>query len=433
MNLIPAATILVAEDRQRKHFDEAYIASLWDSIQRTGLINPIVVSGNKLVAGECRLRALKLGALLGKDYIYAGELIPAGKAVVKDFGELTQLEQLEIEYDENAERRDLTWQENVAAQESREELRRRIAAEKKLAYSIEDSVKGELKVPEPSPVQIQRFKENLSVARQLSDPDVSKAATLKEAKKIIKRKEETRRNVVLAQLTGKSSVSDRYKVYNVEAIKWLKEQPDGQFDVILTDPPYGMGAESFGDAAGRMSGIEHEYDDSSDASIQLISSCIPEWFRVSKPEAHLYIWCDIDHFLTIRELCRAAGWWTFRTPLINFKPEGGRVPWPEHGPRRSYELCLFAVKGKKPVTSIRPDYFESRLKEGNLGHGAQKPVEAYVELLKRSCKPGEIVLDSFAGTGTIFAAAAELNLFAVGTEQAEAAYGICLNRIKELK
>ena len=138
-------------------------------------------------------------------------------------------------------------------------------------------------------------------------------------------------------------------------------------------------------------------------------------------------------FCELREMCRLAGWWTFRTPLVNIKPEGGRVPWPEHGPRRSYELCLFAVKGKKTVNTIRPDYFESRLSEGNFGHGAQKPVEAYVELLRRSTRPGDTVLDSFAGTGTIFPAAAELGLNAVGVELESAAYGICLQRIGEIK
>jgi site-specific DNA-methyltransferase (adenine-specific) len=262
---------------------------------------------------------------------------------------------------------------------------------------------------------------------------VAKAKNAKEAAKIITRKADTARREMLAAAVGRVSISDRMKVYNAEAVSWLKECPNEQFDVILTDPPYGMDADSFGDAAGRMAGIEHEYEDSRESAMGLMLACIPEWYRVARAEAHLYLWCDVETFIELREACRAAGWWTFRTPLVNVKPEGGRVPWPEHGPRRSYELCLFAVKGKKPVVSIRPDVFESRLVEGNLGHGAQKPVEAYVELLKRSVRPGDTVLDSFAGTGTIFAAAQQLGLSATGTEFAAAAYGICLERIAGLK
>jgi DNA modification methylase len=213
----------------------------------------------------------------------------------------------------------------------------------------------------------------------------------------------------------------------------MAKQPEGQYDVILTDPPYGMDADGFGDGAGRLAGTTHQYSDGKDETMLLLERCIPEFFRLAKPEAHLYLWCDIDLFHWLRTQCQAAGWWTHRTPLVNVKPEGGRVPWPEHGPRRAYELCLYAVKGKRPVNSIRPDVFESRLTEGNLGHGAQKPVAAYVELLQRSVRPGDRVLDAFAGTGTIFPAAAAVQCYADGVEMNQGAYGICVNRIKGLK
>jgi DNA modification methylase len=217
----------------------------------------------------------------------------------------------------------------------------------------------------------------------------------------------------------------------------METQPDAQFDVILTDPPYGMDADSFGDGAGRLTnaGHGHRYQDGKDETILLLEKCIPHFYRLAKPQSHLYLWCDIDLFHWLRDQCRLAGWHVHRTPLVNVKPEGGRVPWanPPCGPRRAYELCLFAEKGGRQVTAIKPDVFESRLVEGNLGHGAQKPVQAYVELLSRSVRPGDTVFDAFAGTGTIFPAAAAVKCSAVGVEQEAAAYGTCLKRIEEIK
>lgn len=435
MKTLPISSIQIPEARQRQVFGAQEQGELNESIQAVGLISPVILRFEagvpKLVAGERRLRSVSTLAILGVGIKHGGLAVPPGHVPYLDFGELSLLEQQEIEYAENAYRQDLTWQENVLATEKLDNLRKARAAAASLPHSTSDTAKqifGEVTQHGRDTVN-----KSLVLAAHLSNPEVAKASSLKEAVKIVRRQADTERNKHLASMVGTKSISERFKVYNTECLAWMKEQPDAQFDVILTDPPYGMDAQSFGDAAGRMSGIDHEYDDSAAATTTLLAACIPEWYRLAKPQSHLYLWCDIDMFLTLRGMCRDAGWWTFRTPLINLKPEGGRVPWPEHGPRRSYEICLFAVKGKRPVTSIRPDYFESRLTEGNLGHGAQKPVEAYGELLKRSCRPGDTVLDTFAGTGTIFPAAHALGLSAVGVEMETAAYGICLSRIGELQ
>lgn len=432
MRQIPLATITILPERHRSDFDADAQAELIESIEQLGLLVPIIIrqddvgGGVTLVAGERRLRAVQMLATLGKSITHAGTPVDAGCIPVTHFGELTPLQQQEIEYAENAYRKDLTWQENVKAMEKLHALRQAQSA----SHSINDTAAEVFGRSDGA--YRDTVRSSLVVAQHMMNPAVAKATSLREATKIIKRIDETSRREHLAAMVGTQSLSDRIQCFNIDARAYLKDCPNETFDVILTDPPYGMDAQSFGDAAGRMAGINHDYADGSLASLDLMASCIPEWYRVAKEQAHLYLWCDIDLFSELRTLCRAAGWWTFRTPLINIKPEGGRVPWPEHGPRRAYEICLYAVKGKRPVTSIRNDVFESRLSEGNLGHGAQKPVEAYVELLKRSVRPGDRVLDSFAGTGTIFAAAWELGLSAVGTEISPAAYGICLERIGEL-
>ena len=105
------------------------------------------------------------------------------------------------------------------------------------------------------------------------------------------------------------------------------------------------------------------------------------------------------------------------------------MPWPEQGPKRRYELILYAVKGNRPVTGVYSDVIESVMTEENLAHGAQKPVSLYVDLLSRSTLPGNSVLDFFMGSGTIFPACNKLKLTATGMEINKTYYNLALSRI----
>lgn len=129
---------------------------------------------------------------------------------------------------------------------------------------------------------------------------------------------------------------------------------------------------------------------------------------------------------------QAAGWYVFRTPLINHKMNSGRVPLPDQGPRRQYEIILYAIKGKKQTTHIYPDVISTSADE-NFSHGAQKPVALYQNLLQRSVRPGDRVLDTFAGSGTIFEAANGFKCSATGTELNPEYFGMCLARIARCK
>ena len=435
LTTLPVTSIRVAAARQRTSIDDANLSALCDSIRAVGLLHPLVIrataEGPTLVAGERRLRAIENLTLLGERVRFASQVLPEGCAPVVDLGSLDPLGASEAELEENIRRVDLSWQDRTAAEAALVELRRAQAAARgeppptmqELAQEIDpDAANNPLRVQQA--VQLQ--------AAMRDNPEIAKAATQTDAWKLYKRVEQAKRDVLLGSLMGKEKHDDRYTVVQADCRDWLRGA-NSRFDVVLIDPPYGMGADSFGDGAGRRTGIEHGYTDSLGDVVPLMRTVLPLLFAVSKPEAHLYLWCDLDQFGWLRGLAAEAGYWVHRTPLINVKREGGRVPWPEHGPRRCYELVLYAVKGKRPVTAIYRDVFESTLERDTDGHGAAKPVEAYVDLLKRSCRPGDNVLDCFAGTGTILAAAAQLQLRATAVEVDPSYYGQCLRRLETLK
>ena len=433
MQTIHESKIIITADRQRKEFEPRAMSELSEAIAARGLMHPIVLretpEGFVLVAGERRWRAIRDMRMLGGQLKFNGETIPDGEIPYVTLGQLTPLQAEEAELEENLHRKDLTWQENAAAMAKLHSLRSRQAQAEGRVHTVADTAM-ETKGRSDGGYQA-AVRKDLVVSKYLHVPEIAKAKTADEAFKIIKRQEETQRNLALATEVGKTFTQAVHELHNTNCLSWMRAADENQFDVILTDPPYGMGADSFGDASGKLSGIEHHYKDDADSWRALMSEWCPLSYRIAKPQAHAYVFCDLDNFHELKRMMTQAGWWVTRTPFICTKPNSGRVPHPEHGPRRQWEMILYAIKGKKVTTGIHPDVITT-MADPNMSHGAQKPVALYVDLLKRSVRPGDVVLDSFAGSGTVFPAAHSLKCKAVGIEMNPEYYSLCLQRMKSL-
>lgn len=439
--------IQIAANRQRQEFDPEALQELKTSIEDRGLLHPIVVREERageffLVAGERRLRAIKEIYELGGEFKFNNTTFRQGAVPYVTLGELDVLDAEEAELDENLKRRDLTWQETADAHARLHALRVAQAAQ---ANAGSKAAGGPDIVPTPTVADTAReihgrsdgsyqdnVRKEIIVARHLSNPEVAKAKSLDEAFKVLKRQEEAKKNVALAASVGATFTADLHQLHNENCLDWLRGCAPETFDVILTDPPYGMDAHEFGDAGGKLTGIEHRYDDSYESWQQLMSMWTKLSFIVAKPQAHAYVFCDIDRFHELKALMELAGWYVHRTPLIVHKQNSGRVPLPDRGPRRQWEMILYAIKGNKPTTHIYPDVIPCTA-DANMTHGAQKPVALFENLLQRSVKPGDTVLDTFAGSGTIFPAAHTYKCKAVGIEMNQEYFGMALRRIKELK
>lgn len=451
MREISFKEIHISEDRQRQEFNPEAHQELVNSITDIGLMHCPVLRFDFdlnrwiLVAGERRLKAIQEIFDLGGKFTHDGVEYTAksGKVPFSSLGELSILEAEEAELDENLKRRDLTWQEHAAAVARLHALRTNQIAEARSKmtdpgsaslvpdHTVADTAKEVTGRSDGYYQDITR--KEIIVAKHLSDPSIAKAKSADEAFKILKRNQTALANVELAKKVGASFNAASHTLRHGSCLE-LMALPEYQakFDVILTDPPYGMGAQSFGDGGGKFTGIEHHYDDSYESWKKLIEVWCPLSFAVAKPQAHAYVFCDIDRFHELKAAMQAAGWYVFRTPLINYKLNSGRVPLPDRGPRRQYEIILYAIKGDKPVTHIYPDVISSQSDE-NLSHGAQKPVAVYQNLLQRSVRPGDSVLDCFAGSGPIFEACHTMSCYATAFEQNPEYYGICAQRLERIQ
>lgn len=436
MRAVPLKSITIAPNRQRKEMNPEALVDLANSIAKNGLLHPVVVrklgtDTYTLVAGERRLKALEYLWGLGENLHCEEKHFLEGFVPVTYLGDLDPVDAFEAELDENLHREDLTWQERSTSTAQLYELRRLQAQKAGLAEPPPSSIAGELYPDHHPDAASKAVRRELILARNLHDPDVAKASSADEGMKVLKRKEEAQRSFDLGKTVGKTFGAHSHQLYLGNCLDWMRLADPDQFDVILTDPPYGINAQEFNDSGGKATG-GHSYDDSYSHWLGLIGQFSIASYRVAKHQAHIYVFCDIDNFVELRAILGAAGWKCFRTPLVWHNPTGQRAPWPQHGPHRRYQLCLYAIKGERPTLKLAPDLV-TYASDQNLGWSAQKPVDLYRDLLSRSCRAGDRALDPFAGSGPIFPAAHSLKIRATGIEMDETAYGICVQRIGELK
>lgn len=427
--------IEVSPKRQRKTFDPTALAELRESIQENTLLQAPVLRqvGNKLelVAGERRLRALTDLHDLGIEVRYGKEVVPAGHTPYTDIGDLSPLQAWEAELEENIRRADLTWQERAAATAELMALRKAQAEEAGTAPPTVSQIAEEVR-PGQSPNKAHdSTRQELIVSRHLNDPEVAAAPTVREAFKILKKKEERQQNADLAAAVGTTFSTKAHTILNENCVDWMRGQPGNQFEIILTDPPYGMGADAFGDSGAGVSANAHFYDDSPENWLKLMLEFVPVAYRLAAENAHAYLFCDLDKFHALRSMMSDVGWKVFRTPLVWNNPDGFRAPWPDKGPQRQYELILFAVKGDKKVNVLAPDVLTYK-KDRGIPHPAAKPVALLDDLLRRSAKPGDRVLDAFAGSGQTVVACNALKLPCTAIEQDPASFGFITKQVGNL-
>jgi len=259
------SVIQLAENRQRRLFAEEALMELQDSIERIGLMHPIVLRQTEdsvvLVAGERRLRAIQNIYGLGGSFTFNGQTVPAGQIPFVNLGDLTSIEAQEAELEENTRRVDLTWQERAQATAALVALRRAQADNlDKLPPTLGDLAE-ELKGSRGNSSKEAVSKE-LIVARHLDNPAVRDAASVKDAFKALKRVEQADQHKKIAKELGSVLMTSKYFLEQADCLQWMQGKKE-QFDVICTDPPYGIGADTFG-SAGKTDATysAHGYDDS---------------------------------------------------------------------------------------------------------------------------------------------------------------------------
>lgn len=433
MKFIHKDEIIVPANRQRKQFKEQSLIELAESLQKPhGQLNPIILRNDErtLVCGERRLRAM---AFVKTPIVHDGSCMPPLNLAFTTLGELSEDQLYEAELEENVQREDLTWQERVKAIAELHEFR----VSKDPAHTVKATAQ-EIFGENVSGRKQQEIQKAVDLASYLDNPLVLYAPDEKSARKAIKTDLANRDRIArVSTLAEQDTVHKLYRataslelMSPVEAMAdWVppEVQPEeGLFDVILTDPPYGIDIHK----KDTFDADTHEYDDS-DEAFQIILRGLPKLSRrVAKPNAHLYCFCDIRRFTELYVAFELCGWRVWPRPIIWDKGNTGSYGNIEYGFRACYDAILFARKGDRKVTGGYRDVINITQKTTHK-HPAGKPIELYTELLKRSALPGDRVADFFCGSGPIFHAATNVQCIAYGWEINEKYHAMAAESLRQ--
>ena len=99
----------------------------------------------------------------------------------------------------------------------------------------------------------------------------------------------------------------------------------------------------------------------------------------------------------------------------------------------SHENIIFAVKGKFSFPGHRPKDLVTfqKINRSQMVHPTEKPVGLLANLITSVTKPGDLILDPFAGSGSTLVAAKKTGRRFIGVELDDDFYQIAQRRIEE--
>lgn len=411
---------IVIKERQRKMSldDKEFVKHIDDlaaSIRRAGLIHPITLEdeSNVLVAGFCRIQAfLKLGH----------EEIPFVRR-----SELDEMQRKVIELEENLQRLGLPWWMEAAAIAEIDSLQRRLHPDewnqRKTAEIIGESVG--------------KVNQAIQVAEEIRlNPNLVKdSKTLQSALNSIKNKKQIEKRKAEIELKKKGRIKTfPAQILLGRAEELIKEQPDEEFDAIITNFPFGI------DLEFSKSGVKPYYDEEQ-YIIDTVQTVVKEGYRVLKNDSWFVAFFDVrkitysNHQLALYKQIMAleselepevwknihktafdsmgltfwmkqAGFnYVQLMPAIWVKPNKtqGTIGDPKKGMIVAYEAFVLAAKGdafllKQGLQNI---FIYDTPPHSERVHELQMSEELCTRLVSMVALGGSKILDPFAGSGAV--------------------------------
>lgn len=186
------------------------------------------------------------------------------------------------------------------------------------------------------------------------------------------------------------------RIYNEDCIEGMRSIPDKSVDLIVTDPPYLMNYRSNRrTATEKFRHIANDRD-----SHDLIADYMSECFRVLKDDTAIYMFCSWHHIDFFKQ--EFEKYFKLKNLIVwNKNVHGTGDLKGSYGPK--HELVLFGHKGRSILREKRlPDVIDcAKIPSSKLTHPTEKPVELLKIFVTNSSDPGAVVLDGFAGTGSL--------------------------------
>lgn len=201
----------------------------------------------------------------------------------------------------------------------------------------------------------------------------------------------------------------------------------GPVDLVLTDPPYGVGYVT----SRRSRSDPLVAPIAGDGDLCMVADVMPLLDQVLQNDRHAYLFAAP---LRIGECLSLIGdYWQVKNVLVWDKGEAGTVGDLEAGYGWNWEPVIYASKGRRALNGPRPRTIYRYDWSGTRDpvHPTVKPVGLLRWLMTKSTQLDETVLDPFMGSGTTLRAAKDLGRRAIGIEIEEKYCEIAAKRLSQ--
>lgn len=217
-------------------------------------------------------------------------------------------------------------------------------------------------------------------------------------------------------------------IYLMDALEFLKKIGTNSVDLVLTDPPYNISGgtvpvyDTRAKNKKRTIHLNAEWDKFTDEEfLKMMHKVIDEFYRILKPSGSLIMFVSDRYLSYLRHYVRNKGF-CYRQTCIWIKsnpvPQMRKVKF-----MHATELFFTANKEKghdsfRWENGQRSNVFFHPIVGGKerTKHPTQKPLWLMQELIKYYTREGDLVLDSFMGSGTTAVASKQLNRKYIGSE-----------------
>ena len=196
------------------------------------------------------------------------------------------------------------------------------------------------------------------------------------------------------------------KIICGDCLEVMKDLPDNSVDLVLTDPPYGIGADK---AAHKNKGKWgwRDYGDTDWDSSRPPKECFDEIRRISTIQI---VW-GANYFTDY--LPPSMGWLVWDKGQRSFSLSDGELAWTN----RQKALRIFDISRA------------GALKDGKV-HPTQKSLDVMLRCVASFSKESSLILDPFCGSGTTCVAAKMLGRRYIGIDISEKYCEIARKRIE---
>lgn len=357
-----------------------------------------------------------------------------------------------LELAENLERKDMDFVEVVRAKQEMFLLRKEQNPEITQAEVAREM--GE--TPKTLSVDL-RVAEILESRPELKQSS-SRKAVLRAGKMVDHLEARVARDVVM----GSNNMNDLgTRMMTADARQWLRIWPNGRFDLVFSDPPYGIDHYKQGHKvdAGESLGLS-EYDDGEGVTLDLFADVVPEMIRVTRDTGWIILFqaeanyeflkglfescCTTHYDYAIDRDDKKLGcqFETPDSPCTFGKCEEPRWIWhrpnsqnnprePELHAKNMYEHLLVFNRGKGKILRPCGNMLTYDAEYGGRIHAMQKPVELCKDIISRVTLTGESMADPFFGSGALLKAGAQLARDIQGCELNPAMRGPALGYVSQ--